>query len=341
MAPHSKIRPVRIQAMAVTGSHPSNDRPGSFSRERTNVTKQQESTIQSKNKDSIPRRGKDSTVPYSEVALLSPKLFDLFKNLLFEEAGIALTEQKRLMLSVRIAKRLKALGIKKYESYIDYIETSPSRREEIRLLLNVVTTNKTDFFREDYHFDYLRKTILPECDPRLVEQNAPLRIWSAGCSTGEEPYTLAFVLNDFFGGRPNRFQIPATDISTDVLKKAIRAIYPSDDVKPIPTYYRNKYMVKGRGEWEGYWRISPAIRRTVQFGRLNFNDDNYRIAEQMNIIFCRNVIIYFSMETKTRVMKKIGDQLFPRGYLFIGHSETLNNINNEFEPVSRTVYRKL
>ena len=278
----------------------------------------------------------------SDVKLLPEKLFKSFKKLIFEQCGITLNEQKRLMLSVRIQKRLRSLGGLSYLEYLDYL-SSQNGSKELPFLINVVTTNKTDFFREPYHFTILTTQLLPELERTQPFSNTNrLHIWSAGCSSGEEPYTLAIVLSDYFENRPGQcFQILATDISTDVLKKAIRAIYTNDVVRPIPKHFLRKYLMKGSGEWKDHWRITPNVRKTIQFGQLNFSDRQYGIEHSMHIVFCRNVIIYFSQETKASVIKKLSTQLIPRGYLFIGHSETLHHISTDFEPVERTVYRKL
>jgi chemotaxis protein methyltransferase CheR len=272
--------------------------------------------------------------------MLSLHLFNAFRELIFKECAISLSDQKRLMLSVRISKRLRSLGEASFEAYWDYVKTPAGQSEELKHLIDVVTTNKTDFFRENHHFEYLTQEILPRLAPMLAAEKKPLRVWSAGCATGEEPYTLAFVLADYFKDQTDRFRILATDVSTDALRKAVRAIYSDDAIEPVSKRMRQKYLLRGDGEWRGHWRVTPKIRKTVQFGYLNFNDDDFGIEEMMHLIFCRNVIIYFSQETKKRVAQKLFRHLLCGGLLFVGHSETLHQLGNQYEPVERTVYLK-
>ena len=286
------------------------------------------------NPSSVP-----SLSPVSDVNLLSRREFNEFKDIIMETCAINLSSQKRLMLSVRISKRVRALKKSSFAAYLSYLNSEEGRERELHHLIDVVTTNKTDFFREAHHFEYLVSQLSGisfECG----ERGEPVRIWSAGCSTGEEPYTLAFVLADFFHDRLDRFSILATDVSTDVLKKAVRGIYSDDAVDPVPKRYRKKYLMRGQGEWKGHWRVAPEIRRAVQFGHLNFNDSDFAIPNMMDVIFCRNVMIYFTEETKRSIVNKLSRYLLPGGLFFIGHSETLHHISKSHELVSHTVYRK-
>jgi chemotaxis protein methyltransferase CheR len=240
------------------------------------------------------------------------------------------------MLSARLGRRLRALNMGTFKEYYTFLTETLGKNDEMIHMLDVVTTNTTHFFRESNHFRYLTDEALPQ----LTSSSDTIKIWSAGCSSGEEPYTLTMVLSDYFAKNAGDFSILASDISTNVLKKAKMAVYSDEDVEGISPVYRNKYLMRGKGDQAGNWRIIPELRKKVQFHRLNFMDDNYGIDDQFDIIFCRNVIIYFDWDTKARLINRFYDHLAPGGYLFIGHSETLNGMNENFKAVAPTVYRK-
>lgn len=286
--------------------------------------------------------GSDSTYSAAISAVLKEREFNRFSKFIYDEVGIKLPPAKKIMVEARLQKRLKALGILSFEEYADYVFSDTGKRDEIIHLIDVVTTNKTDFFREPAHFDYLVKKAIPALmESRNTGHRAPLKIWSAGCSTGEEPYTMAMVLSEFETENPG-FQsaILATDISTQVLAKARNAIYAEDRVDTIPLHIKKKYLLKSRDKQKGLIRIAPQLRSMVQFRRLNFMED-FGMKEQMDIIFCRNVIIYFDKQTQERLLNKFCKQLVKGGYLFLGHSETLNGLNVPLTPVASTVYCKL
>jgi chemotaxis protein methyltransferase CheR len=206
----------------------------------------------------------------------------------------------------------------------------------------VVTTNKTDFFRESNHFDYLISTALPELN--ALRQGAPrkaLRFWSAGCSTGEEPYTLAMVMSEYVADNYGTdFRILATDICTKVLEKGKSGIYDIERVEPVPMRYKKKYLLRSKDPQKELVRIVPDLRARITFRRLNFMDREFGIVEPMDVIFCRNVVIYFDRKTQERLLNKFHSHLVPGGYLFMGHSETLNGLDVPFSQVASTIYRK-
>ncbi len=259
-----------------------------------------------------------------------------FVTLIYDECGISLSLAKKSMLSARLGRRLRALNMGTFKEYYTFLTETLGKNDEMIHMLDVVTTNTTHFFRESNHFKYLTDEALPQ----LTVSSDAIKIWSAGCSSGEEPYTLTMVLSDYFARNAGDFSILASDISTNVLKKAKLAVYSDEDVEGISPVYRNKYLMRGKGEQAGNWRIIPELRKKVHFHRLNFMDDNYGIDDQFDIIFCRNVIIYFDWDTKARLINRFYDHLAPGGYLFIGHSETLNGMNENFKAVAPTVYRK-
>lgn len=275
-------------------------------------------------------------------AVLSDKVFNRFSSFIYDEVGIKLPHAKKTMLEARLNKRLKVNGFRSFEEYADYVFSSEGRNEELVDLIDVVTTNKTDFFREPAHFEYLVKHAIPTLiDSHDAGFRKPFKIWSAGCSTGEEPYTMSIVLSEFAESQPGfKSSILATDISTVVLAKAKNAIYAEDRVDTIPLQLKKKYLLKSKDKCKPLVRMSPSLRAMIQFRRLNFMED-FGMQEQMDVIFCRNVIIYFDKPTQERLLNKFCKQLVKGGYLFLGHSETLSGLNVPLTPVASTVYRKL
>jgi chemotaxis protein methyltransferase CheR len=275
-------------------------------------------------------------------ATLRDREFQRFSSLIYNSAGIKMPPAKKTMLEARLQTRLKVLGLASFEEYCNYVFSHEAHAGELVHLIDVVTTNKTDFFREPGHFDFLVKSALPTIlQTRGDLSRDPVRIWSAGCSTGEEPYTLAMVLSEFADGRPGfRAAITASDICTQVLQTAKSAIYPEERADPIPLNLRKKYLLRSRESSKSLVRIAPQLRSLVSFRRINFMDDDFGLAEKMDIIFCRNVVIYFDKATQQALMRKFHKQLRPGGYLFIGHSETLNGLDVDFKAVASTVYRK-
>ena len=204
-------------------------------------------------------------------------------------------------------------------------------------MIDEVTTNKTDFFREPAHFKFLVDKALPE----LIRRKRSVTVWSAGCSTGEEPYTLAMVLKDYGDSIPGfGFLILATDISTAVLEKAQRAIYEEEKVIPVPAEFKRRYLLKSKDRARKVVRITPELRASVRFRRLNFMDNDFGFREPMDIIFCRNVIIYFDKPTQEKLLNRFCRHLAPGGYVFMGHSEALIDMKVPLVPVAPTVYRK-
>jgi chemotaxis protein methyltransferase CheR len=275
---------------------------------------------------------------------MSDAVFRQLSDFIYEKCGVNLGPVKKTMLTARLSKRLRALGMPSFREYFDYVRNSKGQSDELVRMINTVTTNKTDFFREPQHFDFMTSTALPD----LVRSGRGLssrriNIWSAGCSSGEEPYTIAMVLLEFFqaqgGGESS---ILATDISTRVLAVAERGIYPEAQVGPVPPQLKRKYLMRGKGAQEGFCRVVPELRKLVRFRRLNLIEGgNFGLRMGVDVIFCRNVIIYFDRKTQIKLFQKFYNQLERGGYLFIGHSETLQGINDRFVPVGNAIYRKM
>jgi chemotaxis protein methyltransferase CheR len=275
-----------------------------------------------------------------EHASLNARDFNRLSRFIYDTCGIKMPDVKKTMLEARLQKRLRTLGMRSFSDYCDYLFSSSGMEKELVQMLDMVTTNKTDFFREPDHFDYLTQKVLP--DWCLRHPGARLSIWSAGCSSGEEPYTLAMVLSEFALSTPGfDFQILATDISTRVLDKAKNAVYPEALVEPVPMALKKKYLLRSKDRSSGMVRIVPQLREKIRFGRLNFMDDDFGMREQLDIIFCRNVIIYFDRPTQEKLLNRFHRQMKQGAFIFMGHSETLSGLNVPLTSVFPTVYRKL
>lgn len=274
---------------------------------------------------------------------LSDHDFRKFSAFIYDACGIKLPPIKKTMLTARLQKRLRHLRMDSFAVYLDYVLSPEGQEAELCHLIDVVSTNKTDFFRENAHFQVLTSTVLPELVQRKKGHiTKHIRVWSAGCSSGEEPYTLAMVLDDFLSKHSGyTFSILATDICTQVLTKAREAIYADEMVAPVPPMFKHKYLMRGKGTHKGYHRIVPELRKKVTFKRLNFMDRHFYIDKKVDIIFCRNVIIYFDRPTQEQLFQKFYDHLIPRGYLFTGHSESLTGVNDKMRRINSAVYQCL
>jgi chemotaxis protein methyltransferase CheR len=273
---------------------------------------------------------------------LSEHDFNRLIRLIHEYSGITIVSAKRIMLEGRIRRRLNALGLNGFREYCDYLFSTQGMHDELTPMIDSVTTNKTDFFREPTHFDFLQNTAVPTL--RKTHGAGTIRsfnIWSSACSSGEEPYTMSIVLAEIAANN-SRFQyaVYATDISTRVLDIARTAVYPHETVEPIPLALRKKYLLKSRDKDQGLVKIAPMIRDKVSFRKLNLMDAAYGLKLPMDVIFCRNVIIYFDRPTQEEIIRKLCSNLIPGGYLIMGHSETLTNMKVQLEYVAASIYQK-
>ncbi len=276
---------------------------------------------------------------------MSTAEFERLSAFIHAELGIKMPSAKKTLLEARLQKRLKTLSMRSFTDYCEYLFSQEGAREELIQMIDLVTTNKTDFFREAHHFEYLADSVLPELvSGRGAGVKRPLRVWSAGCSSGEEPYTIAMVLNEFSRIKPALgfdYSIISTDISTRVLEAARRGVYSETQAAPIPGELKRRYLLRSRDNTRGVVRIVPDLRAKTSFMRLNFMDPEFSFSEPLDIIFCRNVVIYFDKATQEKLFAKFCNCLNRGGYLFIGHSETLNGFNLPLEKVSTSVYRKI
>lgn len=252
---------------------------------------------------------------------------------------------KMNMVESRLRKRLRSLQIQSFTDYCEYLFSPQGMEHELTYFINVITTNKTDFFREPNHFDFLVRKAVPDLI-RTWEAGIKkkLTVWSAACSKGNEAYTIAMVLSDFaarYQGLAFDFIILATDISTDVLEDARCGIYHRQDIEPVPPDLRKKYFLKSKDRNKGLVRIVPELRDKVKYRRLNLMDEDFRFREPLDIIFCRNVIIYFNKETQDGLILRLCRYLRPEGYLFMGHSEVLHCQGLPLRSVAPAVYQKI
>lgn len=263
--------------------------------------------------------------------------FNRLRDIVYNEAGIKLSDVKKILMQSRLMKRLRELKLESFSDYYDYL--IENYEEEKINFINLITTNKTDFFRENDHFEFMKSTLLPEYERRGIKE---IRIWSAGCSTGEEPYTIGMVASDYFNTRRSpEILILATDIDTQVLQKAKNGIYPEEHLATVDPKYIRNYFVKGTGENEGLYRVGDSLKEIVYFRRLNLLQDEYPMKKQFDIIFCRNVIIYFDRDTQRKLFGKFYNYLKDDGYLLIGHSENITSITDKFVLAGRTIYKKV
>lgn len=267
--------------------------------------------------------------------------FNKLSTFIYNESGIKMPPVKRIMLQSRLQKRLKELKMTTFKEYCDYIFSREGLNNEIIHMLDVVSTNKTDFFREPVHFDFLTSNILPELlDSSKSYKN--LKIWSAGCSSGEEPYTIAIVLFEYLEKHPGfDFSILGTDISTKILQKAVDAVYKEERVEGIPYDLKKKYFLKSKDRENPSVKMGPMLRSKVHFDRLNFMDNSYSLRDMFDIVFCRNVLIYFDRETQEKVINKICTKIVSGGYFFLGHSESIMNMNVPLQQIKPTIYKRI
>ncbi len=272
---------------------------------------------------------------------LTDSQFNKFSALIYEKTGIYLKLEKKELLNARLGKRLRACRLNSFEKYFDYVISDRSGRELI-LLIDSVSTNFTNFFREQAHFDFLSGHILPPWSSGLPDGKRELIIWSSACSSGEEPYTIAMVLEEFLAQNSRiswSYKILASDISTRVLAKAESGVYSEENISKVPAPLLKKYFQKGVGAAKGFFKVKKVLREKVTFKRVNLMED-FPWGNAIDVIFCRNVMIYFNSETQQNLVRKFYGSLAAGGYLFIGHSESIARLQHNFSQVAATAYVK-
>jgi chemotaxis protein methyltransferase CheR len=273
----------------------------------------------------------------SPTRILTRREFRLFQALIHREAGIHLSEAKKVLVEGRLARRLRDLGVD-FGAYYELVEADP--QERVRML-DCICTNETHFFREPRQFEFLENQVFPEWRARAEAGHMArrVRVWSAGCSTGEEPYSVAMAfLASFPPASGWEIDIVATDLSTRVLERAQAAVWTIDKAKEIPNAHLKAFMLRGSGPEEGRMKAGPLVRSRVRFQRLNLNAEPFTFAGRFDLVLCRNVLIYFDAASKARVVGRLLDRLERHGYLFLGHAETVTGLDARTRNVGPTVY---
>ncbi len=265
---------------------------------------------------------------------MDKKIFDKLRNLVYEKSGISLGDHKEALVTARVSKRMRSLGMEDYEHYLDHLVEDQSGQEVVQLL-DVISTNVTHFFREAQHFDVLADLLRQWAD----QGQSRYRIWCSAASSGEEPYTIAMIMREVLGSGGDAKML-ATDISTRVLEKAKAGVYEGRHVEKIPPLLLKKYFEKCGGKDNGLWEVRQTLKQLITFGRLNLSVFPYTLKGPLDIIFCRNVMIYFDNDLRSRVLANMYKLLKPGGYLMVGHAESLTGLVSEFKSVSPSVYIK-
>jgi len=271
---------------------------------------------------------------------LSDVDFKKLSDFIYSNYGIKLPIAKKVMLQSRLNARLRANNIDSYKAYTEFVLSGKGGEAEIINMVDLVSTNKTDFYRESAHFDFMKEVVLPEHFEQFSERT--FRVWSSASSSGEEAYTVAFVINEYLEGkRKFDYQIFGTDISTRILDKARTAVYPMERVDIVPLAQKKKYLLKGKDTSNPQVRIIPEIRSKTSFQRLNLMDENYDVPGVFDVIFCRNVLIYFDRETQEKVISKLCRHLRKGGYFFLGHSESITGYDLPLKQLRPTMFQKI
>jgi chemotaxis protein methyltransferase CheR len=269
--------------------------------------------------------------------VLSDDEFWAISRLVREKAGINLHGGKKELVRARLAKQIRDGDYDNFDQYYRHVLADRTGDELVRLL-DAVATNLTQFFREPQHFRFMDEVFLPELEKRRGARR--LRVWSAGCSTGEEPYSAAITVLERDPGWASRdFKVLATDLSTKVLAEGRRGVYPADRLANVRVDVLKRHFRKGRGDWEGYYMVNDRLRKLVAFRRLNLIEP-FPFQRPLDLIFCRNVMIYFDKPTQEELVGRLHEALAGGGYLFIGHSESLNAVKHHFKYIQPTVYQK-
>jgi len=270
---------------------------------------------------------------------LKPRDFQRVAAFVSARTGIRLTEAKKIMVESRLRRRVRAKGAATLGEYVaETLGGSVVDEDEIVNLINAITTNKTDFFRESAHFDFIARVAAPE----IAERGREGKFWSAACSTGAEPYTLAMVLADHALGCPDfRWSILASDISTDVLATARRGIYPIEMMTPVPEAVSRRYVMSPNDPKRGEVRIVPELRAAVRFARVNLIDDRWSVDRDLDLIMCRNLLIYFDRESQGRVLERLISHLRPGGFLILGHSDGVSGLDLPLRSLGRSIFKRV
>lgn len=278
--------------------------------------------------------------PYTIPASITEQTFALFQALIRKEAGIHLAPTKKSLVVGRLSRRLRDLGVDSFQEYYELVAADRNSEELIRML-DCICTNETSFFRDHRPFDFLEHTVFAAWASQAAEgrREKRIRIWSAGCSTGEEPYSLGMLLLNHFPACSGwQVEILASDLSTRALRQAVAGVWPIEKAAGIPEGYLKRFMLRGRGAQAGKMKVRDEVRELVTFERINLNAKHYPVCGRFDLVFLRNVMIYFDTETKKRVVEHVARYLNPSGYMIVGLSETLNGVSSTVTRVMPGVY---
>lgn len=272
---------------------------------------------------------------------LSDADFKKLSSFIYTNYGIKMPPAKKGMLQARLQARLRENNMNSFKEYCDYVFSRRNGDSEIIQMIDVVSTNKTDFYREAAHFDFMSSNVLPE-----FHNDSPgetLKVWSSACSSGEEVYTIGMVINEYLNGKKHfDYSILGTDISTRILDKAANAVYSEERVANIPLALKRKYLLKSKNRENPSVRVISEIREKTNYKRLNLMDEEYiQIPKNQDVVFCRNVLIYFDRVTQEKVINKLCSHLKPNGYFFLGHSESITGINVPLKQIKPTIFKKI
>jgi chemotaxis protein methyltransferase CheR len=265
---------------------------------------------------------------------LTPAEFQEIRRLAYEKFGLDLRQGKEELVSARLGRKIRESNCRSFREYYRHV-LDDSTGEALIGMIDALATNHTGFLREPAHFDFLRDKVLPE-----LAAKSTIDIWSAACSTGEEPYTIAFtVMDKMLPSDYGKLRILATDISTKALDSARRATYPAERFAEFPALWMRRFLLRGQGQWKGWYRMKPEVTSRVEFARLNLVEA-FSHSRRFPVIFCRNVMIYFDKPTQERLVNRLAEHLAPGGYLFVGHAESLTGVNHPLQYVRPAIYRK-
>jgi chemotaxis protein methyltransferase CheR len=270
----------------------------------------------------------------SEIRALTAKEYQQIRQLAYQQFGLDLQDSKQQLMAARLTKQVRALGLRSFEAYYRHV-TEDRTGKSLEVMINALTTNHTSFFREPTHFEFLKSVLLPQ-----IQTRSQVAVWSAACSTGEEPYSIALTLLDALGEVSRaKIRILATDISTRVLAQAEKGAYQAARFGNLSPAYLRRYVLKGEGRWKDWFLMKREVRSLIEFRRLNLIE-NFSHNEVFPVIFCRNVMIYFDRQKQQEVVNRLAEAIEPGGYLFVGHSESLNSIQHPLQYVAPAIYRK-
>ena len=275
--------------------------------------------------------------PFSVTLDFSDKDFQYIQKTVYDHAGISLSDAKKSLVYNRLAKRIRKLNLPNFQEYFSFVEQQGEA--EFIQLINAITTNLTAFFRENHHFLFLANELLPAL-MKKNQNSKRIRIWSAGCSTGEEPYSIAMVVRETIADRSWDVKILATDLDSNVVNTGLQGVYREDRVGDLPAERLKRWFKKGSGKQEGHVKLHPDLQSLITFRQLNLMHP-WPMSGSFDLIFCRNVVIYFDKETQSKLFHRYADILSPDGHLFVGHSETLFKLTDRFTLLGKTIYQKI